>query len=124
MNLRVSGFHKESIVDGPGIRYVIFTQGCHHNCKGCHNIQTHDPNSGFLMMVEDIVSDINSNTSISGVTISGGEPLDQIHQLIELLTLLKSFRYNIIVYTGYTYEYIISNDKYSDILDKIDILID
>ena len=82
--LRVAGLIEESIVDGPGIRFVIFMQGCPHNCYGCHNPDTHDPNGGYDMSIDEIVTKISNNPLIDGVTISGGEPFWQADKLIKL----------------------------------------
>ena len=60
-NLRVSGIIKDSIVDGPGLRYVIFVQGCYHKCEGCHNPQTHDPQGGITMDIDKIYEEFISN---------------------------------------------------------------
>ena len=72
--LRIAGTVNDSIVDGPGIRYVIFTQGCPHHCPGCHNPQTHDFAGGEDADVEKILAEIFENPILSGVTFSGGEP--------------------------------------------------
>ena len=77
LNLRIAGVIDESIVDGPGIRFVIFTQGCPHHCPGCHNPQTHDFSGGELVPISRILSDIQADPLISGVTLSGGEPFCQ-----------------------------------------------
>lgn len=126
--LRVAGFVKESIVDGPGIRYVIFTQGCAHNCPGCHNLHTHNYLGGNLVDVDDVYKDILKNPLVKGVTISGGEPLDQLSEVLKLVLKLKSSGYNIIIFTGYRYEDIyeksIQNSDYIQILQNVDIVID
>ena len=72
--LRVAGVIDESIVDGPGIRFVIFTQGCPHHCAGCHNPQTHDFYGGEQVPISRLLEDILENPLVSGVTLSGGEP--------------------------------------------------
>ena len=102
--LRVSGIIPESIVDGPGIRYVIFVQGCPHHCPGCHNPQTHPFEGGALRSIEEIAAEIKENPLISGVTFSGGEPMCQAAPLAELAKILRGMGKNILVYTGYTFE--------------------
>ena len=75
--LRISGIVEESIVDGPGLRFVVFTQGCPHHCKGCHNPQTHDFNGGEERDVRAIFEMFMENPLLSGITFSGGEPFVQ-----------------------------------------------
>ena len=72
--LRIAGIEPESFVDGPGIRMVVFTQGCHHNCPGCQNPQTHDFNGGHFIDIEEILSMLDENPLLDGVTFSGGDP--------------------------------------------------
>lgn len=126
--ISLSGIVEESIVDGPGIRYVLFTQGCPHKCIGCHNPQTHDLNSGLSTEIDKIVNDINKNPLLKGITISGGEPFLQAKQLSKLISKLDRSKLDIMVYTGFEYEYLInnSNDKngFQDLIDSSDILID
>ncbi len=127
--LRIAGVVKESIVDGPGIRYTVFTQGCPHKCFGCHNPQTHDFNGGKQVKISSIVDDISKNPLIKGVTISGGDPFVQAPQVVKLIDQLNSKgNYNIIVYTGYTYEQLIKSSTYEngfeELLSLTDILID
>ena len=117
MKLKVAGFAKNSTVDGPGIRYTIFTQGCYHNCIGCHNQQTHDPNGGYFVEIEDIYKEILESTMYSGVTFSGGEPFLQAYALADLANKINHagmHDLNIICYTGFTYEEIqnIINDSH------------
>ena len=82
--LRIAGTVNDSIVDGPGIRYTIFTQGCPHHCPGCHNPQTHDFAGGQDADVEKILEEIFNNPILSGVTFSGGEPFCQAEALLPI----------------------------------------
>ena len=75
--MRISGIVKDSIVDGPGLRLVIFFQGCKHNCKGCHNPDTHDPQGGYEESIIKVLDMIKEDPLIEGVTLSGGDPLEQ-----------------------------------------------
>ena len=79
MEIRLFGIANDSIVDGPGLRYTIFTQGCFHNCPGCHNPQSHDINGGYVKDTSEIIDEINDNLLLDGITLSGGEPLSLIH---------------------------------------------
>ena len=74
MDIRIAGTVSNSIVDGPGFRYAIFVQGCPHNCKGCHNPNTHDFNGGKIVDTEVIINQIGEDPLLDGVTFSGGEP--------------------------------------------------
>lgn len=78
MNLRIAGIVEESIVDGPGIRLVVFTQGCKHNCLGCHNPETHSFNGGKIIDIDSIIEMVKSNPLLDGITLSGGEPFEQV----------------------------------------------
>lgn len=124
MKIRISGINKESLVDGPGIRYVIFAQGCKHNCKGCHNPSTHDFNGGEEVDINDILNDILSKKHIDGVTFSGGDPFYQAKEFGALAKELHENNINIISYTGFIYENIIDKKDMRKLLDNIDILID
>ena len=97
--INVCGIEPESIVDGPGFRYVVFVQGCPHHCPGCHNPQSHAFEGGTPRTADDLFSEFRENPLLSGVTLSGGEPLMQAEGLIELVKLLEGF--DIAVYTGH-----------------------
>jgi anaerobic ribonucleoside-triphosphate reductase activating protein len=122
--LRIAGVVTDSIVDGPGVRYTIFAQGCVHKCPGCHNPKTHDYNGGSLVDVDEIIKDIESFKYIKGVTFSGGEPFDQPEVLAEMAKVLKSKGYHILSFSGYTFEHIQKDDKKSELLKYVDVLID
>lgn len=124
--IKIAGIVEESIVDGPGIRFVIFTQGCPHKCIGCHNPQTHDFNMGRYESIENLVNMIDENPLLSGVTLSGGEPFLQPLELVTLIDKIKNKDLDIITYTGYTYEELIQskNKNILELLKKTNILID
>lgn len=123
--IRIAGKVDDSIVDGPGIRYTIFFQGCPHHCPGCHNPETHDFNGGHFEEIEDIVKEIKKNPLLLGVTISGGEPFSQKEELLTLVKEIRKTNLNIMVYTGYTFEYLINLDSVTkEILSNIDYLVD
>ena len=123
--IRIAGIIPESIVDGPGIRYVVFTQGCPHHCKGCHNPQTHDFEGGTEIAVSTILQQIDENPLIAGVTLSGGEPVCQAKQLIVLCKGVRERKKNIVLYSGYTFEELLMlGQPVRTLLELCDILID
>lgn len=125
-DLRIAGTVNDSIVDGDGIRFTIFTQGCPHHCEGCHNPQTHDFNGGTVVNTDELLEKIKQNPLLDGVTFSGGEPFCQAHELAVLGEKIKSLGLNITTYTGYTFEelYTGNNVDWNELLAVTDILID
>lgn len=128
MKIRMAGVVSESIVDGPGIRYTLFVQGCPHKCEGCHNPQTHDFCGGKDDDTDVILEKILENPLLDGVTFSGGEPFCQAKPLADLAKKIKQAGLNVISYSGYTIEYLIKNandeNGYMELLREIDYLID
>jgi anaerobic ribonucleoside-triphosphate reductase activating protein len=126
--LRIAGIEPESFVDGPGIRMTIFTQGCHHNCPGCQNPQTHDFNGGHFIEIDEILEMIEENPLLDGITFSGGDPMDQAAALIPLAREIKERGMNLVIFTGYTYERLmdLAHDRPDmfELLTFADILID
>ena len=102
--LRIAGGVDESIVDGPGIRYVVFVQGCPHRCEGCHNEQTHDFDGGTEVDASALLAEIDRDPMITGVTFSGGEPFCQAEALAGLAEAVKARGKDLMVYSGYTFE--------------------
>lgn len=120
MKIRVAGFEPESIVDGEGIRFVIFTQGCPHHCKGCHNPESHDFDGGTEYDTADIIEMIKANPLITGITLSGGEPFCQPEACLEIAIEAHKMNLDVWCYTGYVFE-----DLYSNILlNEVDVLVD
>ena len=126
--LRLAGVILESIVDGPGMRMTIFTQGCPHNCKGCHNPETHDFSGGYISHPENILKRIDADKLLRGVTFSGGEPFMQPAALAELAEEVHKRGLDVVTYTGFTFEELVASfDKFSDrrlLLEQTDYLID
>lgn len=130
MNIRLAGICEDSIVDGHGIRYTIFVQGCPHHCDGCHNPQTHSFNGGYIVTTKEILKSIHENPLLDGITFSGGEPFCQSKSLSYLGNMIKKENPNldIITYTGFTFEYLLENatqdNSYLELLKVSDILVD
>lgn len=124
--LKICGTEPESIVDGRGFRYVIFTQGCPHLCPGCHNPQSHDFNAGKWVDTDDLFAEICENPLLKGVTFSGGEPFCQPKPLTELAKQIHGKKLDLTVFTGYTYEELLArHDPDTDaLLKETDVLID
>lgn len=124
MKICLFGKANDSIVDGPGLRYTVFTQGCVHHCPECHNPESHDLNGGYFERIETLLQEIDENPLLDGVTLSGGEPMLQTEPLIEFCKEIKKRNLNLVIYSGYTYEQILSNDKMRALLELCDMLVD
>lgn len=129
MKIRVpeNYFVPESIVDGSGIRSVIFTQGCTHHCKGCHNQHTWAMNGGKVIDTLEVISNLDKADTFlhKGLTISGGEPFLQVKPLIEIAKYYKkTFNKTIWCYTGFTYDMLLGKPENKEFLSYIDVLVD
>lgn len=128
MKLRVAGMVNDSVVDGPGWRFTVFVQGCPHCCPGCHNPHTHDFNGGEEIETADVLQKVEANPLLDGVTFSGGEPFCQAAPLAELGQALKKKGYDIITYTGFTFEELFARAQDDEaaraLLAVTDLLID
>ncbi len=123
--LDLSGIVSDSIVDGPGIRTTVFSQGCPHHCPGCHNPETWAFGCGTAMAEADILDIVLSNPLCRGVTFSGGEPFAQAAGFAELGRLLKDRGYEVASYSGYTFEELLKGTpEQQALLRTIDVLID
>ena len=126
MKIKISGIERHSLVNGPGVRYVLFTQGCPHACPGCQNPETWDIQKGKLYETSTVISDILATKYLDGVTFSGGDPLFQPEAIKEIAMELKRHGLNIWCYTGYTYEEILNGPSQArrDVLPYLDVLVD
>lgn len=124
MELRIAGTVNDSIVDGPGFRFTVFTQGCPHHCPGCHNPQTHDYQGGKLVQIEDLIAQMRENPLLDGLTLSGGEPFEQPQACAELARMAREIGLNVWVYSGYTFEQLLEKPECRELLEACDVLID
>lgn len=104
MDIRIAGVVEESHVDGPGIRFAVFVQGCPHRCEGCHNPETHDFDGGRAVDTDELFEQCSANPLIKGVTFSGGEPFCQAAALYELGCRFRERGLNLMCYSGWTFE--------------------
>ena len=129
MKIRLAGeLTIDSIVDGEGIRTVVWTQGCIHNCPGCHNPETHSFEKGFLRDVSELCNEIATLEFQDGVTLSGGDPLCQVDACLEIAKFCQNTNLNVWCYTGYKMEDLLKRTekekKLKELLENIDVLVD
>lgn len=128
IRLAAPSLQTDSIVDGEGIRAVLWTQGCSHNCPGCQNPQTHSFEAGYIVDIEDIMRQIDNLEGHDGVTFSGGDPFYQPQECLEIAKYIHKKGLNIWCYTGFTYEALLTlsnkNKNIMNFLKEIDILVD
>ena len=126
MQIRIAGIEPESIVDGPGYRFAVFTQGCPHGCPECHNPQTHDAMGGRVTDTDEIIAQLGKNPLVRGVTLSGGEPMLQAKALCEIAEAAKEKGMSVWCYTGYTLEELLESgdENRLRLLSLCDVLVD
>ena len=126
--IRIAGVVRESIVDGPGLRFAVFTQGCGHHCPECQNPETWDFNGGYDCEIDKILNAMDEDPLLDGITMSGGDPMFQPEASYELCRRVKDRGLNVVVFTGYTYEELMvmaDRDPWVEkFLSVTDILID
>ena len=128
IRLAVTEIQRDSIVDGEGVRSVIWTQGCSHHCPGCHNPETHSFRGGFLMDTDTLKEAIGKLEGQDGITFSGGDPMEQPEACAEVAKYCHSIGMNVWCYTGYTFEELLEKIEFvpeiKDFLEQIDVLVD
>ena len=102
--IRLAGVVRESLVDGPGIRFTVFVQGCPHHCPGCHNPQTHDPAGGYDCAPQRLLEELDRDPLVRGVTLSGGEPMEQAEALLPFAREVRARGRDLVIFSGYTFE--------------------
>ena len=120
-----SNLQSDSIVDGDGIRTVIWFQGCKHHCKECQNPETWNFDGGMEVDIEDIKEQLKKLKYQTGITLSGGDPFFQASAATEIAKFAHSIGLNVWTYTGFTYDEIINaNDEKMELLKNTDALVD
>ncbi len=127
--MRIAGIVSESVVDGPGVRYVVFGQGCPHACEDCQNPDTWDPKGGYETTTRELFKQIRKAPScVRGVTLSGGEPFMQAAEMAELARRVHEIGMDVVTYTGYVYEELLimaaEDPAVQLLLDQTDLLVD
>ncbi len=124
MLIRIAGIVPESIVDGPGFRFAVFTQGCFHDCPGCHNPETHDPNGGKAVTVESLLDAMKKNQLLDGLTLSGGEPFLQVEPCVRLAAEARAMGLSVWAYSGHTFEELAADPEKRRLLEACDVVVD
>ncbi len=123
--LRLHHFEPRSRANGPGLRSVLWVQGCTLNCPGCFNPQSHDRHGGEDVTIEKLFARINAQAGqIEGITLSGGEPLQQAPGVAELLALIRQHTsFSVVLFTGFSWEEVLRLPQAGVLLGSIDILL-
>lgn len=120
--MRIMDIIPGTSVDGPGLRTSVYFAGCHHHCPGCHNPSTWDPQGGREMSVDEVMAVVEDNGF--NVTLTGGDPMYQVDEIMPLCKALRDAGYNIWLYTGFTIEEIRADAKFARILGAVDAIVD
>lgn len=126
--MRIASTIQDSIVDGPGLRFVVFAQGCPHHCPGCHNPATHEFAEGRETSADELIAALFSNPLTDGLTISGGEPFSQAPDCAKLASAAHEKGLNVWAYSGWTLEELLERAKTDEgtgaLLGELDVLVD
>lgn len=127
--IRICGVVRESIVDGPGLRFVLFNpRGARHHCPGCHNPESHALDGGYEVTAEKVLEEFKKNPLLKGITLSGGDPILQAGELVGHLPGSPCHGQDVMTYTGYTYEELMEMQKTDEgirqLLEETDTLVD
>ena len=126
--MRIAGLVQDSIVDGEGLRFSVFTQGCGHNCEGCHNPETHDFSGGTEMSPEEVIKSMLSNPLSDGVTFSGGDPFYQAADCALIARAAHENGLDVWSYSGWTFEELLALSENDEgiraLLYETDTLVD
>lgn len=124
--LQLASIVEESVVDGPGLRFVVFTQGCPHRCLGCHNPGTHLKAGGIAYSIDRVLALYDQNPLRRGITLSGGDPFEQAGAAADLARAIHQRGGDVITYTGYRLEQLQRKETsgIQALLSETDLLID
>ncbi|MBN1328669.1 MAG: radical SAM protein [Candidatus Heimdallarchaeota archaeon] len=123
-SLKIHEILPHSRANGPGIRYTIWFQGCHFNCTGCINPQTHNINEGYSIPIDKLINDTIFDNRIEGITLTGGEPLIQAEKLIIFLKEIREKTHlSVILLTGYDSSELKKLNYYSELINLIDVIV-
>ena len=121
--MRIHGFERCSRANGPGARFVVWFQGCTLGCAGCFNPGTHDAAAGRSITIEELAAELRA-ANVEGLSLSGGEPLQQAGAAVALLDAARSLGLSTLAFSGYTLSEIEQLPRGRDVLARLDVLID
>ena len=124
MNVRVHAVEPRSRANGPGARFVVWLQGCSLGCPGCFNPTTHAPSGGRETTVAELAVQLAATRDIEGLSLSGGEPLQQAEAAAALLDAARALGLSTLAFSGYTLDEIRALPHGSAVLDRLDVLVD
>lgn len=125
--IRLSGVLYDSLADGEGVRVALYFSGCKHHCPGCHNPSTHNFSAGWIVTsqeLDEIVAEINKRPYLSGITLTGGDPLYRPYQLnacVEYILKRVERPLTVWLYTGFCWE---DGIYHEDVMRHIDVVVD
>ena len=124
--MKIASTTSGSIVDGPGLRFTVFVQGCIHHCPGCHNPETHSFDGGYDIPVDKLAEQMLADPLTVGLTLSGGDPMEQAADCARLAAIARENGLTVWTYTGYTYEALLaqSDPNKLALLAQTDVLVD
>lgn len=124
--LRVHRIIPRTRVEGPGLRFCIWVQGCHHRCEGCFARDTWDPDMGREVSVENVIAQLRGTEGIQGITLLGGEPMEQAEGLCRVAEAARAAGLSVITFTGNTYEDLLArkDPAVTQLLALTDVLVD
>ena len=124
MEIRIAGTVDDSIVDGPGFRFAVFTQGCKHACPGCHNPETHDFAGGRVEDTDVLIGRMAANPLLDGLTLTGGDPFEQSQACRALALGAKQLGLTVWAYSGYTWAELMNKPDCLALIEACDVIID
>jgi anaerobic ribonucleoside-triphosphate reductase activating protein len=121
--VRVHGFERRSRANGPGARFVVWVQGCTLGCPGCFNPDTHAASAGREVSIDELAAEMRA-ANVEGLSLSGGEPLQQADAAVALLDAARALGLSTLAFSGYTLAEIEQLPRGPDVLARLDVLID
>lgn len=118
------GIVEDSVVDGDGLRLVLFVQGCPHHCKGCHNPQSWEIKRDRMTSLDKLFRLVQDNPLCSGITLSGGDPFLYAKKLLPLAEAIHGIGKTVWAFSGWTYEELMGMEYPRKLLEKVDVLVD
>ncbi|GMO15700.1 MAG: anaerobic ribonucleoside-triphosphate reductase activating protein [Mycoplasmoidaceae bacterium] len=126
--IMLSGISPNSLVNGPGLRMVYFSQGCTHKCNKCFNPETWNFSGGKIFKIETLINDLKKEPYLDGITFSGGDPIEQYDKFNIIAKEAKSMNLSVWLWTGYTWKLLMEKAKKDnnllEFIKLLDVVVD